>query len=365
MGKRNKQIKSPKVYAKEIDYVYGGRFAVCEQYVTAKDKVGHKCSECGFVVQEKPNKMLCGLVTCPQCEHKANPHNLSHLKRMGHSLLEAVAIAYPTLTFIDVGGTVKDKATFVCNECGCRQSRSLLMLKRSPCSECGKQEKSRKLRHSHDDYVARIRSIWGTKVQVVGSYISTKRKVRHKCMECFNTWKVSPLNSLHRNSGCPYCANRAKRGHLSKGAKITDYRLGDRVVKVQGYEPAALDYLLDYFEPNDIRVEYDGDVPVVEYHVRKRRHRYFPDMHIQSTNTIIEIKSLYTLGFGTGRLCRKFWRRNCLKAIACKEQGFKYALLLMDSKGNRLKLPKNWPRLPKEFVASEIARLNNIKQPKV
>ncbi len=365
MPKRNKQIKSPKVYAAEIAYIYGGRFTVVGKYATAKDKVGHRCSECEFVVHEKPNKMLYGSVTCPKCDHNANPSDLTHLKRMGHSLLDAATIAYPTLTFIRVGNTVRDSATFSCNECGQQQTRNLITLKRSPCVGCGKKEKSRKLRQSHDDYVARIRSIWGTKIQVVGSYVSTKRKVRHKCMECFNTWKVSPLNSLYRDSGCPYCANRAKRGHLSKGTKITDYMLGNRTVKVQGYEPAALDYLLGHFEPDDIRVEHDGDVPVVEYRVRNRRHRYFPDMYIRSTNTILEIKSLYTLGFGSGRLCRKFWRRNCLKAIACKDRGFKFALLLMDSKGNRLKLPKNWPTLPKEFVAEEIARLNGIKQPRV
>lgn len=368
MGKtelKNKQIKPADDYAKEIAHIYGGQFRVTGKYQTAKTSVKHLCTVCDFTITIRPNKMLYGMVTCPSCDHAKEPSNLIHLKRMGHSLLEAAKLAYPTLAFQSVGAGVKAKAVFTCTLCQTKQSRNLITLKSSPCIGCGRAEKSRKLRDSHDSYVARIRAIWGNKVQVVGSYVSTKRKVRHKCLECFNTWKVSPLNSLHRNSGCPYCANRAKRGHLSKGAKIVDYQLGDRQVKLQGYEPAALDYMLKFgISAKDIHVESDGSVPVVEYKVRKRRHRYFPDMFVESTNTIVEVKSLYTLGFGTGRMCRKFWSRNRLKAIACRDQGYTFVLLLMDAKGNRLRLPKNWPLLTKEQVAVGIAELNNIKQPK-
>lgn len=33
---------------------------------------------------------------------------------------------------------------------------------------------------------------------------------------------------------------------------------------------------------------------------------------------------------------------NCAKARACHDQGFKFALLLMDSAGNCTRLPKGW-----------------------
>lgn len=346
-GSATKHTKGPVAYAAEVLHIYGYTLKVVGTYTNAKTALSHQCGICEFVFQERPNKVLSGLVKCPKCLHLSDTQNIAHLTRMGYPLIEAASIAYPSLAFQSVGANIREKAKFVCRTCNTKQYRNLLTLKRSPCTACGVEAKRQNLRHSHDDYVGRIRKIWGNKVQVVGSYISTNRKVRHKCLTCFNTWKVSPLNSLHRNSGCPYCATVTRRKNLSRACLPKAHQLGERTVHVQGYEPQALTYMVSVagMNPDDIEVESGGNVPVVEYRIRNRRKRYFPDMFIPKTNTIVEVKSTYTLGFGETRRHRKYWKMNCAKAIACHDQGYKFALLLMDGKGNRVQLPKGWPRM--------------------
>lgn len=121
--------------------------------------------------------------------------------------------------------------------------------------------------------------------------------------------------------------------HNSHNAKTLDKRWASsknhdyvfpsgKIVKVQGYEPKAIDELLKngYME-SDIVV---GNTNI-EKHIGKiiytssdnKEHRYFPDIYVISENKVIEVKSEYTLS-------RDFWINN--KRDATVRSGFTYEL---------------------------------------
>ena len=145
----------------------------------------------------------------------------------------------------------------------------------------------------------------------------------------------------------------------SKKFKQYRYTLGGRELWVQGFEPQALDYLQNYFKVEDILTEYENKVPVIRYKYSGKHRDYIPDIFIRNHNIIVEVKSTHTLGLFHKK--KRGWSMTCAKALACKERGYKFALLLMEANGNRLKLPKNWPKMKKEDVAYWVKEHNRIK----
>lgn len=348
-------------YRTTLKKVFGGKFKLVEKYRGATVKLKHRCTVCQFALYVKPNAVYsnCSL-ECPKCELEKDPSSIKHRLAVGQSLKQALSEVHPNLKFHKVGTTILKPCEFTCTICNSFQKRTTAnTLRTSPCLECGAKAKLEKLRHSHADYLKRVREIYGPKLQVVGTYRDQQKRLRHKCLTCFNTWKATPFNILQSRIACPKCVFGGRKQNLGKGAKVKIHQLGDREVSVQGYEPQALDYLVERgFDPADIVVESEGDVPVVEYGT-KRRHRYFPDIYVKSLNAIFEVKSEYTLGLGTSRRHKRFWYKNCKKAEAVHAAGYKFAVLLMDTKGRRIKLPKYWMRLP---LAQVIAAVKQTKE---
>jgi len=96
-----------------------------------------------------------------------------------------------------------------------------------------------------------------------------------------------------------------------------DYQLpSGNWIKLQGYEPKALDVLLKFLPETDIilRKLY---MPVIWYYGKDNKwHRYYPDIFIPKMNLIIEVKSEYTFN--------KYKEINLLKEKSTKNLGFNY-----------------------------------------
>jgi hypothetical protein len=124
---------------------------------------------------------------------------------------------------------------------------------------------------------------------------------------------------------------------------VKPYKLGKRTVIVRGFEPQALDYLIKSlgYKPKDIQVDITDGTPKVQ--MQTRFHR--PDFYIPKENRMVEVKSIGTLGATNSYMFKREFqkiktnRRNAIK------QGFKYNLLVMSFKGERIPLPKNWYEL--------------------
>lgn len=110
--------------------------------------------------------------------------------------------------------------------------------------------------------------------------------------------------------------------------KYKEYTLpSGKIIKVQGYEPFALDYLIKIYKEEDILTD-RKDIPRITYNVNSKTRYYFPDIYIKSENKIIEVKSTWTYK------CKSDFVQQ--KAEATKDAGYNYEIWIYDEKGNKI-----------------------------
>ncbi|HRW21787.1 MAG TPA: hypothetical protein P5509_07440 [Bacteroidales bacterium] len=97
-----------------------------------------------------------------------------------------------------------------------------------------------------------------------------------------------------------------------------------REIKVQGYEPYALDKLLKIYNENDIIAgtkDILNNIGKIPYLFEGKEKNYIPDIFIKSKNKIIEVKSLYTFNL------RK--DMNLCKQKACVDIGYNFEFMIL------------------------------------
>jgi hypothetical protein len=120
----------------------------------------------------------------------------------------------------------------------------------------------------------------------------------------------------------PEIYSRSKKGRY----KFKHYTWpSGNVSEVQGYEPYALDILLETFTESDIVVEKTA-MPEIWYYLSDgiKRHRYFPDIWIPSNNKFIEVKSVYTWNLDKESLY--------YKSKGIKDLGFLFEIWIIENK---------------------------------
>ena len=101
-----------------------------------------------------------------------------------------------------------------------------------------------------------------------------------------------------------------------------------RIDIVQGYEPFALNKLLDIYEESDIITNIKLLPKIVYLGVDGKEHRYYPDIFIPKDNLIIEVKSEYTM--------KANFKVNKLKEKASKNDGFSFKFMIFNKNGDLL-----------------------------
>lgn len=102
-----------------------------------------------------------------------------------------------------------------------------------------------------------------------------------------------------------------------------------REIKCQGYEPFALQELIDINVDEADIITGCKNVPCIWYNdENEKKHRHYVDIFIPSKNTCIEVKSSWTI-------LKK--RSNIFeKQAAAKDSGYKYEIWVYDNTGNKL-----------------------------
>ncbi len=101
--------------------------------------------------------------------------------------------------------------------------------------------------------------------------------------------------------------------------KLYSFPSGHEVF-VQGYEPQALDLLLQYFDESEIIIG-ATKIPVIDYYFNKKERRYFPDIWIPSINTLVEVKSSWTM--------ENSYDMNIAKHNFSEEVGFDHVFMIL------------------------------------
>lgn len=108
------------------------------------------------------------------------------------------------------------------------------------------------------------------------------------------------------------------------------------IVKIQGYENYAIDYLLDN-SINETNIltsskNFSSKIGKIYYELNGKQHRYFPDIVVEKDNeyVIYEVKSDYT--YKAGQINDEI----NLKMEACNRLGYNAVLLVFNSNGEML-----------------------------
>jgi len=112
-----------------------------------------------------------------------------------------------------------------------------------------------------------------------------------------------------------------------KRYKSKDYVLpSGKTVKLLGYEPHVLDYLLTKFNESDIIIGYSAYRKIkCNYIQTGKTHRYIPDFYIESKNLVIEVKSNYTYNFADPN-----------KRKSVQEKGINFVYAVVDIKKKKI-----------------------------
>ena len=126
---------------------------------------------------------------------------------------------------------------------------------------------------------------------------------------------------------CPEIFEKAMKARY----KRHEYEMpSGKVIKVQGYEPYALDKLfIDGFNEAEIETKV-GNMPKIEYILKEKKHRYFPDIFNKRHNLFIEVKSLYTIKDNKAK--------NLAKHNGTKKLGFNHEVWICDPKASTIQI---------------------------
>lgn len=118
---------------------------------------------------------------------------------------------------------------------------------------------------------------------------------------------------------------------LEKRYLLKEYILpSGNVIKLQGYEPFALDYLLNVKNYNETDIITEAEkMPYIFYILKGAKHRYFPDIFLENENKIIEIKSDFTM--------EQNKEKNKMKHYGTKKLGFVHEFWVFNRQGILLK----------------------------
>lgn len=162
----------------------------------------------------------------------------------------------------------------------------------------------------------------------------------------------------YRTQAAPILAVKAVKAP-SKDTKFRTYRYNfhGRELTLQGYEKYALEYLVSEMgvKPKDIICECENDFTKtlnIRYKYGGEMRTYIPDAYVVSKRTIIEVKSVHTLGLESKK--KRGWSMTCAKAKATRAKGYNIILLLMQDDGSRIPMPKGWYNMKKDEVVEAL-----------
>ncbi len=148
----------------------------------------------------------------------------------------------------------------------------------------------------------------------------TKEKIKRTSLERYGVEYPTQLVEIQE-----------KAIHTAKSYKNYTTPSG-KIIKVQGFEPYALDELYKLYSEDDIITDRKL-VPKIEYIDNSTKKFYFPDIYIKSINKIIEVKSNWTY---------KTNEKKCiLKGKACIDKAYIFELWIYDKLGKNKTIINN------------------------
>jgi len=310
-----------KQYEKKVFSISKGNIDVLGIYKSTNVKIKHKCNICDNEWFTTPAIILGGS-KCPKCQiKKITLSNKEFIKRLkekhGNNIIA-----------LEEYKGMSTKIKFKCSICK-HEFKVYPLLRTLGCKQCF-YKRSKK---TNKEYIKQLKLVHKNRIIPLEKYDGANTKINHQCTICKRIWKSMP-DSILRGYGCKKCNK-----YFTK-----PYMLDNKIVYIQGYEPQALNWILENtkIKSNEIIVETDN-IPIFQYYSNNKNKLYYPDIFIPSKNLIIEVKSLWTL-----LMSEEIFNTFKLKALSVKKEGYKFKLLIMNSENYKFKMPLNWFKLTYE-----------------
>lgn len=327
------QEENYRLFTVKLQSIHGNKIKILSKYINSSTKLKCGCSTCGSTWLATPNNLTDKVSGCAYCSGIRTRTDAEYKLELASKNIGLEAIGEYC------GATTK--IAHRCLECGHEWLRypAGRASKKAKCPECYSKTRSRSQAKTQEQYLKEVRKAHGTKLVVLGIYVSAKTKIDHKCTSCLRVWATTPASVLSGNGhGCIAC----------NSYRMKDYKLGRRIVRVQGFEPQALDWIQTNLKipAKDIVVASSGKIPDILYTFNKKVRRHRPDLAVPKLNIVFEVKSTITFGLKKSHMSKgkpaQFFKQNCAKAKAAISQGIDYHMVVMESNGNIIKLPHAW-----------------------
>lgn len=316
-----------------------------------------KCS-CGKQEHQSVHYILKGKAGCKQCrkelmhrnQSKAKTGKTAHNKKTTESYKQELKSVNSNMECLEEYVDSDTPILHYCKKCGTEKEYRPLNLLRFGCFGCnGNPLKT--LNEYNQELIEK-----GIQFKAF-SYKGAAKRTKHKCLKCGTCIRIMPTNMLkipkHRTGRCPKC---------DLASSIYTIEIKDRIFRVRGFERFAVKPLVKHFGLKNVVCDLDGDIPRIKLQANKE-HK--PDFYIPSENLMVEVKSPATCGLTKHNTFKKkpadIFKQIQKKKKNAIEQGYRYLLLLIDYKGEQIKMPKNWEYWTRkdilDFTRSNQARL--------
>lgn len=307
---------------------------------SSKDKCSFICV-CGKPFERTARAFLVADAGCPECVKK-EMHRKQSVAKLGSVPVnkESIEVYIEKLENLGrnrrpVGPIVKGIGLHKCLDCGDVRAAYKHNVMRFDCRECQGLNKK-----TLDQYNAELatKGIPFTAHEYTGS----REKVVHTCNRC-NEFEVSAMPTNMITPGKVLCNNCDERSITQ------DIYVGRYKFRVRGFERFVVKALCKRFGPSNVKCDLGGGVPKISVG-RKRFH--MPDFYIPSENILFEVKSPYTAGLtdlkAYGNKDVDLFTLLKRKANSAIEAGFDYRLILVDTSGNQIPVPKDWSSMTRK-----------------
>lgn len=313
---------------------------VIGSYVDCSTRIEHKCKVHGIHYLDKPYKVL-SKECCTDNELclRARADKPEH-----YILSQLETIHNGTITLLDKFTRMDRKYNLLCR-CGNRWQSNLsnTLTHKKGCPKCSSSRAGDILRKTTAQYKRELEVAFPS-VKLLSTYTGARDQKKFQCKECDGTWETSTCY------GCPHCSYR---NSFNSRFEKKPYKLGNRIIEVQGFEGNAIDWLLENTsrKAKHITVSSEHKVPVILYRYRGRDRKHYPDIMVEKAcgaSLIIEVKSDWTFGLLVDCAQSNEWlKQNRCKAKAALASGYDYRFMVFNGKKERIPLPNNWHELPR------------------
>ena len=238
-------------YVAEV-FVKTSDIEVLGEYINSHVKILHRCKVCGCEWYALPTNVLNGS-RCPICANvKRSQVQALTQKEYVDRLLDVNS----GVEFIGRYTNLNTKSLHRCRMCGNEwMAYPNNILKGKGCKKCFDKKNADHRRKTNDYYARQVASL-NNNIIALGTYISARTPILHRCAICGYEWDITPDNIL-RGHGCPMCSysNGEKAIQEYLRSRLIDFRRQYIFDDCKNKKSLRFDF---YIPDTNTCIEYDG-----------------------------------------------------------------------------------------------------------